>query len=64
MARMLILDGDACLWNVLEEVLEREGYTVFKADNDYEGLPHALPGLMALPLCTIQYGVALDCGGL
>ena len=29
MAQILLLDGDACLWNVLCEVLESEGYTVY-----------------------------------
>jgi hypothetical protein len=64
MARMLIQDGDECLWNVLGDILESEGYVVLQACNDYEGLPHALPRLMALPLRTIQYGVALDWGVL
>ena len=58
MARILILDGDECLWNTLIEVLESEGYAVCKACNDYEGLPPPLTGLMALTLHTILYVVA------
>ena len=38
MAQILLLDGDACLWNVLCDVLESEGYTVCRAHNDDEGL--------------------------
>jgi hypothetical protein len=55
MARMLILDGDACLWNSVCEILESEGYTVCRAHNDYEGLPPLLIGCMALPTRPIQY---------
>jgi hypothetical protein len=55
---MLIFDGDECLWNLLYEVLQSEGYCVCMACNDYEGLPNALAGLMALTLPTIQYFVA------
>jgi hypothetical protein len=39
MARILLLDGDACLWNSVCDILEGEGYTVCRAHNDYEGLP-------------------------
>jgi hypothetical protein len=35
---MLIFDGDECLWNVLQDILKGEGYTVIEACNDYEGL--------------------------
>ena len=55
MAQILLLDGDACLWNVLCEVLESEGYRVWRAHNDYAGLPPALTGCMALPTRPIQY---------
>jgi len=54
MARILLLDGDACLWNVLCEVLESAGYTVCRAHNDYEGLAPALIGFMALTKRPIQ----------
>ena len=49
MAQILLLDGDACLWNVLCDVLEREGYTVYRACNDDEGLP---------PICAYLERVA------
>ena len=35
--------------------LEGEGYTVCRAHNDYEGLPFARTGCMALPTRPIQY---------
>jgi len=57
MAQILLLDGDACLWNVLCDVLEREGYTVYRACNDDEGLPPPLTGCMALPTRPMQYVV-------
>jgi hypothetical protein len=57
MARMLVLDGDECLWNIVCEVLESEGYDVGKACNDYEGLPHPSIELRVLTLHTIQYFV-------
>ena len=59
MARILLLDGDACLWNVLCDVLEREGYTVYRACNDYEGLQSTFTGLMAMTRLPIQYVVIL-----
>ena len=58
MARMLGFNGNECLWNVFVEVLESEGYTVCKACNDDEGLPHPCTELIALTLRTIQYVVA------
>jgi hypothetical protein len=36
--RLLIFDGDECLWNVVQDILQAEGYTVLEACNDYEGL--------------------------
>jgi hypothetical protein len=59
MTRLLLLDGDVCLWNVLCEVLESEGYTLCLAHNDYEGLPPAPSGLMAPIAWSIQYVVLL-----
>jgi hypothetical protein len=55
MARILLLDGDACLWNSVCDILQGEGYTVCRAHNDYEGLPFALTGCMALTRGTILY---------
>ena len=55
MARILLLDGDACLWNSVCDILEDEGYTVCRAHNDYEGLPFALTDFMALTRGTILY---------
>jgi len=37
-ARILVIDPDACLRNLLREVLEHEGYDVVEAHNGYEGL--------------------------
>jgi len=37
MARIVVLDGDECLWNVVQDILQGEGYTVIDACNDYEG---------------------------
>ena len=61
MARILVLEGDECLWNVVREFLESEDYTVVEACNDYEGLPqdHARLG-MALPPQGTRYLVAYD----
>jgi len=59
MAQILLLDGDACLWHVLCEVLESEGYTVYRACNDYEGLSPLLTGFMALTKRPIQYIVIM-----
>ena len=55
MARLLLFDRDACLWNVLCEVLESEGYLVCTAHNDYKGLPFARTGCMALTRGTVLY---------
>ena len=57
MARLLLLESDACLWNVLSEVLESQGYTVCLAHNDYEGLPLPCSGCRALPTRPVQYVV-------
>jgi len=37
------------------DILAGEGYTVCRAHNDYEGLPFALTGFMALTRGTILY---------
>ena len=57
MARMLIQDGDECLWNVVCDMLESEGSVVLQACNDYEGLPPARMELMSLTLHILQYVV-------
>jgi hypothetical protein len=31
MIRILVLEGDECLWNVVREVLESEGYIMIEA---------------------------------
>jgi hypothetical protein len=31
MARILLIDGDACLWNSVCDILEGEGYTVLSS---------------------------------
>ena len=59
MVRMLVLKGDECLWNVLREFLEGEGYTIVEACNDYEGLPQDHAQLvMALPEQDTRYFIA------
>jgi DNA-binding response OmpR family regulator len=37
-ARILVIDPDACLRNLLREVLQHAGYDVVEAHNSYEGL--------------------------
>ena len=46
MARIVILDGDECLWNVVQDILQGEGYTVIDACNDYEGVSPAYARLV------------------
>jgi CheY-like chemotaxis protein len=58
MVRILILDTDICLRNVLREVLEQEGYDVMEACNDYEGLPHTQAQPSDLAPQDIRYLVA------
>ena len=55
MARILLLDGDSCLWNRVCEILVGEGYTVCRAHNDYEWLPFARTRFMALTRGTVLY---------
>jgi hypothetical protein len=59
MVRILLLDGDACLWQSVCDILQGEGYTVCGAHNDYEGLPFARTGCMALTRGTILSIVVL-----
>ena len=59
MTRILILEGDECLWNVLQDILKGAGYTVLEACNDYEGLPQDHTRLvMALPPQDTRYLIA------
>jgi DNA-binding response OmpR family regulator len=55
MARILLLDVEACLWQSVCDILEDEGYTVCRADNDYEGLPFTCTGCMALTRSIVLY---------
>jgi hypothetical protein len=55
MARILLLDGDACLWQSVCDILQGEGSTVCRAHHDDEGLPFARTGCMALTRGTILY---------
>lgn len=38
MARILVMDSDTSIRNLLREVLEDEGYSVVEPHNTYEGL--------------------------
>ncbi len=38
MVRIVMMDQDACLRHLVQEVLEEEGYCVVEAHNSYEGL--------------------------
>ena len=59
MVRILVLEGDECLWNVLHECLEGEGYTVVEACNDYEGFAQDHARLVvALPPQDTRYLIA------
>ena len=61
MIRILVLEGDECLWNVVRECLESEGYTVIEACNDYEGLTQGRAQLaVALPPKDTRYLLASD----
>jgi hypothetical protein len=47
-----------CLFAIMSsvcDILEGEGYTVCRAHNDYEGLPFARTGFMALTGGTVLY---------
>ena len=61
MIRILVLKGDECLWNVVRECLESEGYIMLEACNDYEGLPldHARL-VIALPPKDARSLIAYD----
>jgi hypothetical protein len=53
MARLLLLEADACLWHSVWDILEGAGYTVCRAHHDDEGLPCALTGCLALTRGTV-----------
>ena len=59
MARIVILDGDECLWNVVQDIFEGEGYTVIAACNDYESVtPDKARLMMTLPTQDTRYLIA------
>ena len=58
MARILVLDADAPIRNLLREVLELEGYDVVEADNAYEGLQPAQAAPTGLAMPDIAYLIA------
>jgi len=58
MARILVLDADTPIRNLLREVLELEGYDVVEADNAYEGLQQSHAAPMDLAIRDIGYFVA------
>ena len=59
MARILLLDADACLWQSVCDIVEGEGSTVCRAHHDDEALPCALTGCMALTQGTVLDVVVL-----
>ena len=58
MARILVIDHDASIRNLLREVLEDEGYSVVEAHNGYEGIQRDQPEPAAMALSDIMYLVA------
>ena len=58
MARILVIDHDAAIRNLLREVLEDEGYSVVEAHNGYEGLQHDQPEPPAVAMSDVMYLVA------
>jgi CheY-like chemotaxis protein len=58
MARILVIDGDVCLRNVLRDILEQEGYDVIEVHNDYEGLTRDQARPLDPAPQAIQYLVA------
>ena len=58
MARILVIDPDACLRNLLREVLQDEGYDVVEAHNGYEGLQRDDAEPTELAQTDIMYLVA------
>lgn len=61
MARILVIDHDASIRNLLREVLEDEGYSVVEAHNGYEGIQRdqrAQPEPPAVVMSDIMYLVA------
>ena len=60
MVRLLAVEGDAYLWNVVQDLLKGEGHTVCEACNEYEGLPQEdVRLLVALPPQGTRYLIAL-----
>jgi len=58
MARILVLDEDAPLRNLLCDVLEEEGYRLVEAHNSYEGLRCPSPASPEIAIVGITYLVA------
>lgn len=58
MVRILLIDPDACLRNLLREVLEDEGYSVVDAHNCYEGIQRDQPESSAMMMADVMYLVA------
>ena len=58
MARILVFDADAPIRNLLQEVLELEGYDVVEADSAYEVLQQSQAAPTDLAIRDIAYLVA------
>lgn len=58
MARILVIDHDASIRNLLREVLEDEGYSVVEAHNGYEGLQQDQAEPPAVVMSDVMYLVA------
>lgn len=58
MARILVIDHDAYLRNLLREVLEDEGYSLVEAHNSYEGIQPDQLGPPLMRTSDIMYLVA------
>jgi CheY-like chemotaxis protein len=57
-ARILVIDHDTPIRDLLREVLEGEGYSVVEAHNGYEGLQQDQPAPPAMVMSDIMYLVA------
>lgn len=58
MARILVIDHDTTIRNLLRDVLEDEGYSVVEAHNGYEGMVHDETEAPAAAMADIMYLVA------
>jgi CheY-like chemotaxis protein len=57
-ARILVIDHDASIRNLLREVLEDEGYSVVEAHNGYEGMQRDEAEPPAVVMSDVMYLVA------